>query len=929
MNPISLPASALRLAVAMALALLALAAASAPARAEFGIASFDGSVHNADNTPYTQAGGHPYAADTVLEFNTLPDPQGFPAPIPDGTVKEIVVDLPAGFAGNPASLPECPAGVVATDPELCPVDSQVGLAVASTQFFQLIGGRERAFALYNVTPDDDTVARFGYNVTGTPVIFDVEIRSGSDYGLVAVFDDVSQALRTLGGGVRLWGVPADPSHNAQRGCSPGEASDFSQPGFEQVCGAPTPAGLPPTAFFTNPTRCTPPGVGLEFKARASSHEQPGVFDTASFTSHLPAPEETTEVGITGCEIVPFEPSISVEPTSQVAGAPTGLDVELRLPQQGLVNPNGIATSHLKGATVELPEGMTVNPSAADGLGSCAPDQIALDSPAPAQCPESAKIGSVRIETPLLEKPLEGAIYQAKQSDNPFGSLLAIYAVAEGPGVVIKLPGRVETDAEGDMTTSFEDNPQMPFSKFSLHFKGGPRAVLRNPSSCGTHTATAGLTPWARPGEVVSRSSSFEITSCPRSGFDPHLDAGTANPVAGAFSPFVLRLSREDGTAELGGLRATLPEGLLAKLAGVPICPDSALAAVSAAAGTGAAQEAAPSCPAASQVGRVTVGAGAGPSPFFTHSGRAYLAGPYKGAMHSLAVVTPAVAGPFDLGSVLTRNVLRVDPQTTQVTAVSDPLPSVLHGIRLDLRDVRVEIDRPQFMLNPTSCEKMAIEADLTSVGGETAKRSERFQVGDCAALGFKPKLSLKFSGATHRSAHPALKAVLKMPKQGANIGKAVVSLPKTEFLENAHIRTVCTRVQYAAGNCPAGSVYGYAKAWSPLLDKPLQGPVYLRSSSHTLPDLVASLDGEIHVDLPGRIDSPGGKIRNTFWAVPDAPVSKFVLTMQGGKKGLLVNNTELCKAKPRARAEFTGQNGKLSVSNPLVKVDCGKSRGKR
>jgi hypothetical protein len=512
----------------------------------------------------------------------------------------------------------------------------------------------------------------------------------------------------------------------------------------------------------------------------------------------------------------------------------------------------------------------------------------------------------------------------------------MYMVAEGPGTVIKLPGKVELDAEGNLTTTFEENPQLPFSKLTLHLKGGPRAALRNPEGCGTHTASAGFTPWARPNEVVSRSSSFQITSCGGSGFDPRLQAGTENPVAGAFSPFVLRLSRDSGTEELGGLRATLPEGLLAKLAGIPYCPEAALGTVSAGAGTGTAEEAASSCPAASQVGRVTVGAGAGPSPFFTHSGRAYLAGPYKGAPLSLAVITPAVAGPFDLGSVLTRNALQIDPETTRATAVSDPLPQVLHGIPLDLRDVRVELDRPGFTLNPTSCEEMAVEAELTSVEGTTAKRSQRFQVGDCASLGFKPRLSLSLLGGTKRSDYPALKAVLRARPGDANIGGATVTLPRTELLENAHIRNPCTRVQYNAGagsgaECPKGSVYGYAKAWSPLLDQPLQGPVYLRSNGgeRELPDLVASLDGQIHVDLLGYIDSIDERLRSRFVTVPDAPVSKFVLRMQGGKKGLLANNTNLCRAKPRASVRFSGQNGKDANSTPPVKVRCGKGKPKR
>jgi hypothetical protein len=532
-------------------------------------------------------------------------------------------------------------------------------------------------------------------------------------------------------------------------------------------------------------------------------------------------------------------------------------------------------------------------------------------------------------------PLKGSVYLAKQSENKFGSLLAIYMAINDAqtGLVIKLPGKIQADAQtGQVTASFDENPQLPFEDLRVDLFGGARAALITPSSCGTYTTRTELTPWSAPasGPPATPSDSFQITSgpngqpCPKGGFNPKLSAGTANPVAGNFSPFLLKLSREDGTQILNGLNVTMPPGLTGRLKGIPYCPDSALAGIPTAEGTGAAQLASPSCPAASQVGTVSVGAGAGPSPFYVNTGKAYLAGPYKGAPLSLAVVTPALAGPFDLGNVMVRAALQVNPETAQITAVSDPIPTILHGIPLDLRSVAVSIDRDRFTLNPTSCDPMSFSGSATSPAGAFAPLSDRFQVGSCERLGFKPKLALRFSGPTHRSSHPRLRATLQMPNGEANVRKATVTLPKTEFLENAHIQTICTRVQYRAQACPKQSIYGYAKAWSPLLDKPLQGPVYLKSSNHELPDLVASLDGQIHVDLAGRIDSVNKRIRNTFWAVPDAPVSKFVLTMKGGNKGLLVNNTELCKTTPRARVQFDAQNGKFHDSNPVVKTDCGK-----
>ncbi len=549
---------------------------------------------------------------------------------------------------------------------------------------------------------------------------------------------------------------------------------------------------------------------------------------------------------------------------------------------------------------------------------------------------------MEVTTPLLDHGIKADVYLAKQQDNPFNSLLALYIAGRDAesGVVLKLSGQVKAEDDGRLVTTFDNQPQVPFSKLHLELFGGPRAPLRTPSACGAHTATAELTPWSG-NAPVELWSSFQITQgpagapCPNGAFDPKLAAGTTNPLAAAYSPFTLRLSRADGTQELGAITATLPPGLIGKLAGVPYCPDAALAAISGALRTGAAQIASPSCPAASQVGTVTVGAGAGPNPFYTQSGRAYLAGPYKGAPLSVAVVTPAVAGPFDLGNVVVRNALRIDPATTQVTAVSDPLPSILHGIPLDLRDVRVDLSRPDFTLNPTSCDPMAIDATLTGTQGASASRSERFQVANCDKLAFKPKLSIRLKGGIRRSDHPALRAQLVMPKKtGANIARASVALPHSEFLAQSHIRTICTRVQFAAGSgggeaCPAGSVYGHARAFSPLLDKPLEGPVYLRSSSHRLPDLVAALNGQIDVELSGRIDTTNdGGIRTTFALVPDAPVSKFVLSMKGGKKGLLENSRNLCKSTNRATVKFDGQNGKVSDFTPMVEARCGK-KGKR
>jgi hypothetical protein len=416
-----------------------------------------------------------------------------------------------------------------------------------------------------------------------------------------------------------------------------------------------------------------------------------------------------------------------------------------------------------------------------------------------------------------------------------------------------------------------------------------------------------------------------------------MEGGTLNPSAGAYSPFVFRLSRGDDEQELSQVTTILPEGLLAKIAGIPACPDAAISSISTTEGTGAGEARSSACPAASQIGSISAGLGAGPGPNY-FPGKVFLAGPYKGAPLSLAIVAPGLAGPFDLGNVVVRVAIRVDHTTAQVTAVSDTFPTILQGVILRVRDVRLRVDRSETTLNPTSCNPMAVKARISGVGGDPGSTgddslfstSSPFQVGNCASMGFKPRLALNLFGGTKRGTHPKFRATLTMPKGNANIGGASVALPHSEFLEQGHIRTVCTRAQFAANQCPPGSVYGTAVAKTPLFSEPLSGPVYLRSSDNPLPDMVAVLKGPaaqpIEIELAGRIDSVNGGIRNTFDVVPDAPVETFTLELHGGKKGLLVNSRNLCKSVNRATVKFTGQNGAVSNSRPVLHNSCRKAR---
>jgi hypothetical protein len=559
---------------------------------------------------------------------------------------------------------------------------------------------------------------------------------------------------------------------------------------------------------------------------------------------------------------------------------------------------------------------------------------------PANCPADAKIGSVEVETPLLDHNLPAALYVAQPYQNPFGSLLAVYLTVhdEQTGVVSKLAGKVEADPQtGQLTTTFKDNPELPIEDVKLKVFGGPRAALKTPLACGTHTIASEIVPWSTPeGANANLTDSFQTSvaaagsgACPGSEAQapnaPGFSAGTIAPAAGAYSPFVLKLSREDGSQRLTGIDATLPKGLLAKLAGVSYCSEAQINQAKAreVPRQGALEQSSPSCPASSEVGSVVVGAGAGILPFYA-TGHAYLAGPYKGAPLSLVVITPAVAGPFDLGSVVVRSALYVNPETAQAHAVSDSLPSIIQGIPLDIRSIALKLDRPDFTLNPTSCDPMAILGSAATLAGQSAALRSPFQVGGCSALGFKPKLRISLKGATKRTGHPALTGVVTYPKGNyANIASVQVTLPHSAFLDQAHIKTICTRVQFAADQCPPGAIYGFARATTPLLDQPLEGPVYLRSSSHKLPDLVLALHGQIDADLVGRVDTGKGKgIRTTFEAVPDAPVSRFVLEMKGGKKGLLINSENICRKPQKAIADFVAQNGKVLDTTPTIANGC-------
>jgi hypothetical protein len=921
-----------------------------PEPTPFGIEHFSSQSEEEGGAPTTRAGAHPFQLTTTIQLNSAAlnggnRQQAFIEQ--PGLPRNLRFSLPAGFVGNATATPKCAmATFLTTNREDltngCPDSSAIGVTSVTIIEPALFGLLRLAVPVFNLTPAEGEPARLGFMAVGTPVVIDTAVDPDNSYRIVASVNNVTQVATFLSSTVSLWGSPGDPRHDSSRGW---DCAFFRS---QDPCIRPN--GLGEMAFLREPVSCAAPldfGVELE----------PWNVPAGSVVSRL----GSTQPAMIGCNQVPFDPSIAASPTSNEAGTPSGLDFRLDMPNSGLLDPKAkAAEGQAKKVEVTLPEGVTVNPSQANGLGACTPQQYAketAESAPGAGCPESAKIGTVDISTPLLDEEAHGSVYVAAPFDNPFNSLLGLYVVAKIPdrGILVKQAGKVELNPNtGQLVSTFDDLPQIPFSSFNLHFKEGDRAPLVMPSACGSYDIVARFTPWnaadpnnPQPNEIVTRTSSFTVdhgpngSACPSGTppFKPGFTAGTENNAAGSYSPLDVRLTRQDGEQEFTTFSLKMPKGVIGKLAGIPFCSDAAIAAARTRTGPNGGQEELehPSCPDASQVGRTLVGAGVGPTLTYA-PGKLYLAGPYRGAKLSIVAITTAKVGPFDLGNVVIRQALKVDPVTAEVStdgSSSDPIPHILQGIVVHARDIRIYVDRKDFVLNPTSCERMKAAASVLGSSNATADVSAPFQAADCGSLGFKPKLALSLKGGTKRGANPRLKAVLTARKGDANIGAAVVKLPHSEFLEQGHIRTICTRVQFAAGagngsQCPKGSVYGRAKAISPLLDEPLAGPVYLRSSNHALPDLVAALHSKkVDINLDGRIDSVNGGIRNSFEAVPDAPVTKFVLEMQGGRKGLLVNSTDICRGKHRAKASFTGQNGKRWGLNPLLKAHCGGKHKRR
>lgn len=886
--------------MAAAVVLATMVLLPAAARAEFGIASFSTAAINQDGSADFLAGSHPFSYSFDLAMNTSAGGE------PEGVLRGLDVDLPPGLIGNPLAVPRC--GRDEFDGFTpCAPGTQIGVMKAEATGLGTI-----TLPIFNLIPPSGYVAAFGGVAAGNSF---VELASLVGSGAGAHLR-VSAPVLPGQLGIKhvtqtLWGVPADDRHDGERGkCL--------------NAGGTCPLELPPAPLLTMPASC---GAPLTTTLGIRSVEEPERTVTATSTLR----EGGKPQGMLDCEALSFRPTFALR-TEGAALALTGLGIELGLPPNEAAFGRSAAT--LTRLDLELPAGLSLNPSAAGGLAGCVPDQIGLESapgeaaarfdPSAPRCPEASKLGTAEVDTSVVDHPLEGNIYLATPGENPFGTRFAIYVVLDDPatGTLIKLPARLDADpGDGRIGVTVDRIPQLPLGDVQLDFAGGPRALLATPPVCGKFTATAQAVPSSAPeGVAADLRATFTLDRgaysgpCPPSALPnaPGLQAGSAEAVAGLQTPFVLRVRREDASQPLSAFDLTLPPGLSASLAGVAICADTAM----------------PACSASSAIGQATVGAGVGPSPLVLR-GTAYLAGPYRGAPLSLLVAVPALAGPFDLGTVAVRAAVRVDPVTGQLSVTSDPLPQILGGVPLAIRSLSLSLDRPGFTHNPTSCEPMAIAGAATSTLGQVTPLATRFQLGECAKLGFEPRLGLRFGGATGRNGHPTVTATVRPRSGDANLRGAALLLPRGVYLDQSHIRGVCTRAELGAGRCPPDSVYGHLKAWTPLLDRPLEGDLYLREGPHRLPDLAADLDGQVHLVLGGRLTTPHARVRASFDALPDLPFSRLALTLRGGRRGLLVDSESVCSHRLRADAAFAGQNGRSFGSRPWVTAGCGAAKRQR
>jgi hypothetical protein len=929
----------------------------------FGVYSFENLIRNQDGSPTVQAGAHPYALTTTIGFNheikneeelcreneiteEIECTEAFVVSAHIyGDPKDIVVNLPAGMTVNPAATPVKCTEAEFESREPCPDSSAVGIVTPYVNELAL------SAAVYNIAPPPGVPAELAFNVGGLGIIGHVlgRVRTGGDYGLSGEVSGIPQRAGIYGAKVTLWGSPSDASHDPERGRCANytkfekalEQKELEEElkntgkndrDFRISC----PVERTSAPLLTLPGACT--GQALVSTMSTYSWQEPntviGPPDPAT---------TTTSPAVTGCGKLDFSPSLNVEPSPKGVGteSPSGLNVDLKVPQKE--NLGTLAEATLKEAIVRLPAGMTVSSSAANGLGACpldGPEGINLASTGAAKCPDSSRIGTVEVETPLLEHPLKGSVFLAQQGNlagngsNPFGSLFALYLVAEGQGAVVKLTGEVMLDKEtGQLTARFGKDPirsaatgeeqflpQLPFSDLKMSLFGGPKAPLITPVACGTYTTTSQLTPWSG-GPPAESQSSFTINqNCGTGGFSPSFTAGTTNNQAGAYSPFSVTFSRHDGEQRFGGAQVTAPPGLLATLKSVVQCPEP--------------QASKGECGSESEIGDTTAAVGPGEDPYWVKGGKVYLTGPYGGAPFGLSIVVPAVAGPFNLGDngkpVIVRARINVDSHTAQAIVTSDPLPTKLQGVPLDIRTVNVTVSRPGFMFNPTNCSPLSVTGTIGSANGASVAVSSPFEAANCASLSFKPSFKASTQAITSKANGASLDVKVGSGSGQANIAKVRVILPKQLPARLTTLQKACTDAVFNANPalCPAASAVGTATAVTPVLAHPLTGPAYLVShGGAAFPDLVFVLQGEgIVLYLDGNTNIKKGITSSTFNSVPDAPISTFETVLPEGPHSALATNIatkakgRMCGQKLTMPTTITGQNGAVMTQTTKITV---------
>jgi hypothetical protein len=877
--------------------------------AVFGVAP--GSTVVATST--RQAGAHPNVT-TSFTMSTLR------SEVPSGSLKDVRADLPPGLVGNTVGMPRCAAAKVFLAE--CPRDTIVGIATVNIGTLGIFDT-----PVYNIAPSPGEPAAFLFSAIIIPVRLDTSVLSDGDYAVRVTAANLSEAAPILSTSVTIWGVPADHQ-------GPGPINVFTFENNPGALGGPS-TGATRIPLLTNPTQCSSPLTG---RVEVDEWGAQGVFSG-----------ESSPMGwLTGCGRLDSSGSMSMLPDTLEAGSPAGYAFGLHVPQGN--DPDALSQSTVKRVVTALPMGTVISPSAAWGLQACSEEQFygpaaerGLERPAlPGGCPRESQVGTLEIRTPALALPLTGDVYLAKPDCGPCspedaqdGRMVRLYAqvVGEGEsGIVVKLEGRASVNQQtGQVTATFDNDPPLPFSDLKLTLGGGSRATLANPRVCGPVSTSLDLTPWTNPFTTdFTALSAFEINQgCIAPQFNPSFVAGTTNIQAGEYSPFTLSFGRSDRDQILNGLQMQLPPGMLGSLANVPLCKEP--------------QAAEGTCSEQSLIGHTQVLTGPGGTPFLVSGGKVFLTESYKGAPFGLSIVVPAVAGPYTLsgttghGTVVVRAAINIDPHRVTLTVTSDPLPTILDGIPLQLKAVNVTIDRPQFTLNPTSCAKMGITGRLTSKESPGVAISSPFQVTNCAGLGFKPQFKVSTSGHTSRANGASLDAKVIYPRgpKLANVAKVKVSLPKQLPSRLTTLQKACPAATFEAnpGSCPRDSMVGIARASTPILPVGLTGPAYFVShGGEAFPNLIVVLQGYgVRVDLVGdTFISKAGITSSTFNQVPDVPISSFELYLPEGPFSALAANGNLCKSNLTMPTMFAGQNGMvLKQSTKIAVTGCGKAKTAR